>query len=513
VSFLRPSDQLDDRLADRSAEPLAAARRWRHVGLAGAVITAVAALGAGALPTTDELGTWPRLFAPYPRAWPAVILAYLGLTLVAGAWWRLGTVMRTLPNRLSFILRTAVLWSLPLAIAPPLYSRDVYSYLAQGALYSSGMDPYRVGPAALGGALASNVSAIWQNTPAPYGPLFLAVASAVTSVAGQSIVLAVVLMRLVMIASVALTAACLIPLARRFGVDPATAVWLGVLNPLVLAHVVSGAHNDALMILFMVAGVLLAVRDRPVAAAVVLGLAVLVKMPAAAAIIVVVPAMARQLQGRFRMVRGGLIVAAAALATMLSVTVLMGTWYGWVSALSDTARVRNGLSVSTDLGIVINASAWVFGANSGAVDAVAVVRGLGVIIALALTGLVLVRSRGKPLYALALIMFAIVLLGPVVHPWYMLWGIVPLAVSTREPKMVNRVALLIVALVLYPMPWGEGFSDALIWGLAGIGAGLAVLRALRPLEGESQARRTVNAVSAVDAVDAARVAALQLQAR
>jgi hypothetical protein len=471
------------RTSDRSAEPVTAqvatARRWRRVGFAGAVLVAVAATGVGDLPATDELGAWPSLFWPHPRAWPAVLLAYLGITLIAGAWWQLGTATRGLPDRLAFMIRTSVLWALPLAVAPPMYSRDIYSYLAQGALYASGMDPYRVGPSALGGALASNVSAIWQDTPAPYGPLFLGVASMVTMLTGQHIVLAVLAMRAVMIGALAGTTACMVPLARRFGVDPASAVWFGVLNPLTLAHVVSGAHNDALMVMLMIAGVLLAVRERPVAAAVVLGLAVLVKLPAVVALAVVVPAMARRLSGRYRMLRGGLAVGAVAALTMLAVTVVMGTWSGWVSALSDTARIRNGLSISTNLGIVINALAWLVGQGTGSVDVVGLVREVGVAIAGVLTLVVLLRTRGRPVYALAAIMFAVVLLGPVVHPWYLLWGIVPLAVSTRDPRIVNRASLLIVVLALYPMPWGEGFSPVIGWGVVGATIGLMVLSAVR----------------------------------
>ena len=457
----------------RTDPALRAALLWRRTGLLGAVVLAVAATNVGDLPATDQLGNWPTFLWSGPRSWPAVLLAYLGLTLLAGAWWQLGTVTRRMAGRLSFVLRTGVLWAVPLLLAPPLQSRDVYSYLAQGAIYAGGLDPYQVGPSALGGPLADNVSAIWQDTPAPYGPVFLGVASTVTWASGHHVVIAVLLMRVVMIGALVATTACMIPLARRFGADPATAVWLGVLNPLTLIHVVSGTHNDALMVMFMIVGLWLAVRERPLLAAAVLGLAVLVKLPAAVALVVVVPAMGRALHGRFRMIRGALAVGAVSVATMVAVTLLLGTRFGWVSALSDTARVRNGLSVTTNAGILVDALAWLVGAGKDTVDAVSVLRGLGVAVAGALALVVLLRRRGKPLYALALIMFAVVLLGPVVHPWYLLWGIVPLAVGTRDPRVLQRVAVLSVVLALYPMPWGEGFSPLVAWGA--VGAAIAVL--------------------------------------
>ena len=72
--------------------------------------------------------------------------------------------------------RTLLLWVLPLLLAPPMYSRDVYSYLAQSEIALLGLDPYRVGPATglgLDHVFTLSVPNMWRETPAPYGPLFL----------------------------------------------------------------------------------------------------------------------------------------------------------------------------------------------------------------------------------------------------------------------------------------------------------------------------------------------------
>ena len=61
-------------------------------------------------------------------------------------------------------------------------------------------------------------------------------------------------------------------LARGLGRDPIDALVLGFANPLVLLHLVSGAHNEAIMLAFLVTGVTLGSprrvvapsRDRPV---------------------------------------------------------------------------------------------------------------------------------------------------------------------------------------------------------------------------------------------------------
>src|SRR5262249_36666389 len=153
----------------------------RTLGLAGSVAIAVGGLAAGALPTADPFGGWPVVREL--RALPPVATAvtYLGLVLLIGAWLRLRNTAAS-PRDLTI---TLAWWAAPLATAPPMYSRDVYSYVAQGALVHHGMDAYLFGPAAMGGKLAAEVPAIWQHTPAPYGPVFMRLASAVVGVTGE----------------------------------------------------------------------------------------------------------------------------------------------------------------------------------------------------------------------------------------------------------------------------------------------------------------------------------------
>ena len=73
----------------------------------------------------------------------------------------------------------------PAAGSPPLFTRDLFSYLAQGALPLAGFDPYAVGPDAMGGVFTDNVHYFWQDTPAPYGPLFILLAKGVASLVGD----------------------------------------------------------------------------------------------------------------------------------------------------------------------------------------------------------------------------------------------------------------------------------------------------------------------------------------
>ena len=71
-------------------------------------------------------------------------------------------------------------------------------------------------------------------------------------ITGDNAYLAAVFMRLPALAAVALLAWALPRLAKRFGVSPSHALWLAVLNPLVIMHFVGGAHGDAVMVALVV---------------------------------------------------------------------------------------------------------------------------------------------------------------------------------------------------------------------------------------------------------------------
>ena len=83
------------------------------------------------------------------------------------------------------VLTTAGVWLIPMLVTPPLFTRDVFSYLAQGALPLAGFDPYAVGPEAMPGVFTTNVHYFWQDTPAPYGPLFILLAKTVAWAVGR----------------------------------------------------------------------------------------------------------------------------------------------------------------------------------------------------------------------------------------------------------------------------------------------------------------------------------------
>ena len=104
---------------------------------------------------------------------------------------------------------------------------------------------------------------------------------------------ALLLLRLLAVAGVVVMAWAVPDVARRIGWSPVRALWLGVAVPLVGAHFVGGAHNDALMVAAVLGGLALALRGRFVLACVVIALGAMVKVTAVIALPFVVVLWAR----------------------------------------------------------------------------------------------------------------------------------------------------------------------------------------------------------------------------
>lgn len=359
-----------------------------------------------------------------------------GVAVLLAAWLWLGRILARSPGtgRRGVVTGALAAWGLPLLCGPALFSRDIFSYAAQGREIAVGINPYHHGPAVLGaGPWLRFVSPTWSSARSPYGPFFLGIDGLIARHAGGHPLVAAALLRLVSCAGVVLLAAALYRLARSYGSDPATALWLGVLNPLMLLHVVSGGHNEGLMLGLMVAGLVCA-RERRFAAGLALCLlAAAVKLPAAlAAVYVAADWIASSPEGAAR-VRAVVRAAATALATALTATTFAGLGWGWLATVTTPARVRTALSPTTDLGLVAGRAMRALGLPVPAASMLTAVRLGGMALAVAL-GLALFagRLRRPAAHGIGVTLLAIVALGPAVQPWYLLWGLVPLAAACPE---------------------------------------------------------------------------------
>ena len=94
-------------------------------------------------------------------------------------------------------------------VIAPLFSRDVYSYAAQGEMVSHHMSPYLYGPAQLGNnSYTAPVDPLWANAPAPYGPLFLQIDGFFARITFHNELATIVLLRLLALVGVLLIASC-----------------------------------------------------------------------------------------------------------------------------------------------------------------------------------------------------------------------------------------------------------------------------------------------------------------
>jgi hypothetical protein len=417
-----------------SARP--AAGTLERYGLPGFFATSLVAAGAlvvGWIAPLSDLASNPLLMAVRGSA---VATSVGKLAVLVGAAWLLRTWVSLAPmvrgrdvagaRALGWL---ALLWSLPLLVTPVLFSRDVFSYVAASRLQPAGLDPYQVGTGALDTYVGDGADPMWAESPAPYGPLWMLLSFVGYHLTHAEAEAALLAFRLLAVAGVALLVLYLPRLASSAGADPGMAVWLAVLNPVVLFHLVSAAHNDALMIGLLVAGLALALEGRLLLGTALVAAAGAVKAPA----LVVLPFVALLWAGDdvswSRRLRSWVQVGAVCLTVLAGLSLGSGLGPGWVGNLVGPAKVETWLSPVTALGRTLGYVAEPLGVASG--DTVlAVVRWGGTIATAAVIAwLLATSSRRSMLRGAGLALLAVVALGPVVQPWYLLWPLALLAAS------------------------------------------------------------------------------------
>lgn len=469
---------------------LTALRRTRLFGATGTVVMAIGALGAGARPVVQDPTFGVRLLnLPSRIQTVSLTMTTTGAVMMALAWLMLGRF--ALGNRRMSrgdLDRTLLLWVLPLLIAPPMYSKDVYSYLAQSQISLEGLDPYRVGPASglgLSHIFTLSVPTLWRETPAPYGPLFLWIGRGISALTGENIVAAVLCHRLVELLGVGLIVWATPRLARRCGVAEVSALWLGAANPLLIMHLVAGVHNEALMLGLMLAGAEFALRgiDAPrllpaswkrpgpdweplgmlVAGAVLIVLSSQVKLPSLLALGFVTMALAYRCGGNLRaLLATGGGMAALSLAVMALVGWASGLGFGWIYTLGTANVVRSWMSPPTLLALGTGQVGILLGLGDHTTAVLGLTRAIGVLIITVMVAWLLLavfRGRLHPIGGLGVALGITVLLFPVVQPWYLLWAIIPLAAwATRAGFRVAAIVISLVVGIFGPTANGDRFA-------------------------------------------------------
>jgi alpha-1,6-mannosyltransferase len=436
---------------------------WSGLGLAGSLLTALAAPRALSDPT---VGWWYHPGFPGSRQL-GVALVWAGIAMVTVAWLGVALARRGdegaeggaegaeegaagwLTARRAAAI--GLVWAIPLALAPPLFSRDVYSYLAQGTILHLGHDPYRQAPAILAGlgrghTLAA-VSPFWRHTTAPYGPLFLELASLIVGISGRHLVAGVLLCRALDLIGLGLVVLQVPRLARALNGSAGHGVWLAVASPLVLFGLVAAGHNDLLMTGLLLTGVTFALRGSPLLGVSVCALAATIKVPALVGAVFIAVCWARAETGTAARVRFCALCALIVVGVLGVVTVASGVGLGWLSdaVFSTPAKVRLAITPSTavgytvasllhDAGVAVSAKSLeaVFGLVA---TAVAACIGLGL----------LVRARIPSLVGLlGMTLLLAAAGGPAAWPWYLSWGLLLLCAAPGPQRSLALPAALAV---------------------------------------------------------------------
>lgn len=457
------------------------------LGVAGSVLVAAMAVGAGGILVTDPLITGgPLAWIRYGHGRDlATVALYVGVGLLVWAWVRLGRDVLAGTATMQHVQVAGAVWVAPMMLSPPLFTRDVYSYLAQGALALRGLDPYQLGPAKLPpGALADNVHYVWQTTPAPYGPLFILIAKTMNRVTGENLILGVIGLRLVLVTGLAVLLIALPKLADQLGGNPTVALWLVIANPMTVVHLAGGPHNDLLMIGLLAAGTLLVLVNRPVGGIALVTAAMAVKASAGIALPFLVWVWAARLPGgrRAQLLQAGAGSLAVFGSVFTSITVLSGVGLGWIPALNAPSLIVNWMSLPTAAGQLTHTLATPFaGVSDHPFIVVCRLLGSGVFLAILARQWWLAREGGPAaIRRAALVLLWAALLAPATLPWYLTWGLV---LSAAFPWPRRSLAWAVAGstwLVLCTYSTGEDAFSAWPYQLgmviAALVAGSALLR-------------------------------------
>jgi hypothetical protein len=350
----------------------------------------------------------------------AALLAYVLVVACASA----------LPRRLLWWTTGALITAF--VLSPPLLSLDVFSYVSYGRIAGEhGLNPYATSPADVPGDASLPFVEDWRDSVSVYGPLF----TLITAPLGKlDVGTAVWLLKVAAGLSVGLIAWVVARLATTRGIDPRFAVALVALNPLVLVHVVGGAHNDALMAALMVLAVAGVVSGRQVLGG--LGVAAAAAVKASALVMAPFALLGGERRGRLLagIAVGAAVTIGAGLAAFGSnlgeAIKVVGQNQGLTSRASVPGTISRELGL--DIDVVRPVCLVLFSATFGAL-LVWVARGAD-----------WVRATGWGTLGL-------LLATSYLTPWYAIWAL-PHAALSRDRLLAAAMVAVSAFLLVWQVP-------------------------------------------------------------
>ncbi|MFT4048572.1 MAG: glycosyltransferase family 87 protein [Solirubrobacterales bacterium] len=298
--------------------------RWASVALSALVITcAWLAIAPAVTGSKIILAT-----ASGSPSWLIGVFKPLGLGALAGGE---AGVTYYLPLMLAALLWGIVVWLAPALsartlmwtsfglvgvffLAPPLLSQDVFSYIAYARLGGEhSLNPYAYRPFDIPSDPVFPYAGS-KDAVDVYGPFFTLISY---PLAWISVPAAFWILKAIAAFSVAGIVALVRWIAERVDAVPARAVAIVGLSPATLVHVVAGAHNEALTMLIVLAGIALVLTrgdaSREPVGGFVSALAVGVKASAAVPLVFMLAAARRKAAMFGAMLGAGALTIAAAL--------------------------------------------------------------------------------------------------------------------------------------------------------------------------------------------------------
>ncbi|MDX6222261.1 MAG: alpha,6-mannosyltransferase [Frankiales bacterium] len=437
---------------------LAWPRRTPGVAVVGLLGSALLVLTAGRAVISDQVQpatTWWGLLTPLAAGpWRGLVPLgeFAGVALLAAAWVWLLRLVREGRLGPGGVGRIAACWAVPLVAGPPLLSLDAYSYLAQGHLQHIGLNPYLVGPQASGpGPFLDAVDPRWRLTSSPYGPLAM-IAARLCAALGPS----AGLVALHVIAAAALTVCGVLLAALCAPGRQAFALAMAVANPLVLLELLGAGHWEALVAVAVLGALLLWQRGHPLMAIAVASAGSAVKAPIIVAVVVLAGLhVAADSSVPVRLRAAGGAVVAAVLPWLLAAAVQPDA-LGFVAGLRSSLSGRTIYGPSTAVTELLAGAGHVAGTDVDFARLLSAVQLAGIAAAAALAlALLLTARRRPPAETIGLTLLGVALLGPVVYPWYLTWGLFPLVAAGRAGR---RLSGLSVAAIFTALPGCQQLS-------------------------------------------------------
>jgi len=336
-------------------------------------------------------------------------VAYLGFLAVAP---RLGRVL---------VVASIVGGVAVFVAVPPLLSHDVYSYIAYARLgIVHGLDPY-IHPPAAAPHDSIFASVTWVDTTSAYGPLFTL---ATYPLAGLPVDTAVIALKAAAGGAVLLLAALVARLAATRGVNPLRAAAFVALNPLVLVHVIGGAHNDGLTMALAMLGVAAVLAAREATGGATLVAAAAIKFSA----LVIAPFALLGARDRLRLAAGALLAVV-----LIAAAADLAFGWDWLHAFSlagENQGRTSHLSAPTT-----------FARLTGLPDQATRIASLG-LYAILVAYLMLRTWRGLDwVRAAAWASFGLLLATSWLLPWYLVWALPLVAISRDRPLQLLTLTL------------------------------------------------------------------------